>query len=252
MASRINSYSLPILHNISLKSPNPQFLFHSRSICCAHPPKISHSSSGGEETRGGAATPAPAPPSAVFRVRFQTLEACKLGIGRYPDFDYDAKGGCGTARGEAAEGTSAGDRALMAAFDVDELYIPPLTGKTTRFLGLPLPPLLKIDIAPEVLQGTICRDSGKVELQFRARFWFSIGTIYRAPPLLVETKLTTEESRGSSRSGAGERMDENGRCRLVGVAAVDTIDDLLMNSFLGLPTECLADLNAKITVTVGP
>lgn len=42
-------------------------------------------------------------------------------------------------------------------------------------------------------------------------------------------------------------MDGQGRCRLVGVATVDPIDDFLMNSFLGLPTECLADLNAVIS-----
>lgn len=61
--------------------------------------------------------------------------------------------------------------------------------------------------------------------------------------------LTSEESVGKMRSGKGERLDKDGKCRLVGVATVDPIDDFLMNSFLGLPTECLADLNATISIS---
>ena len=34
----------------------------------------------------------------------------------------------------------------------------------------------------------------KVDLEFMAKSWFSIGTIYRAPPLLVETILSSEEA----------------------------------------------------------
>lgn len=87
----------------------------------------------------------------------------------------------------------------------------------------------------------------QVDLEFKAKFWFSVGSVYKAPPLLVETLLTSEESIGTKRSGRGERLDEQGKCRLVGVATVDPIDDFLMNSFLGLPTECLADMNATIS-----
>jgi len=71
--------------------------------------------------------------------------------------------------------------------------------------------------------------------------------LYRAPPLLVKTVLSSEESRGIIRSGKGERLDDDGNCRLVGVATVDPIDDLFLNSFLSLPTECIANLNAIIT-----
>ncbi|KAJ0843601.1 hypothetical protein HanRHA438_Chr15g0693081 [Helianthus annuus] len=92
-----------------------------------------------------------------------------------------------------------------------------------------------------------CLGSKKVDLKFKAKFWFSMGSIYKAPPLLVETLLTSEESKGSLRSGSGRRLDEEGRCKLVGVATVEPIDDFFMNSFLDLPTECLAILNATIT-----
>lgn len=89
----------------------------------------------------------------------------------------------------------------------------------------------------------------QVDLEFLANFWFSAGSIYRAPPLLVKTVLTSEESNGTIRSGRGKRLDEEGKCRLVGVATVNPIDDFLMNTFLGLPTECLANLNAVISIS---
>lgn len=85
-------------------------------------------------------------------------------------------------------------------------------------------------------------------MEFTADFCFSIGSIYSAPPLLVKTLLTSEESKGVVKKGRGERLDGDGNCRLVGVATVDPIDDKFMNSFLSLPTECLADLKAKISL----
>lgn len=89
----------------------------------------------------------------------------------------------------------------------------------------------------------------QIDLEFVAKFWFSVGTVYRAPPLLVKTVLTSEESKGTIRSGRGKRLDKEGKCSLVGVATVDPIDDFLMNTFLGLPTECLANLNAVISLS---
>jgi len=85
------------------------------------------------------------------------MRDCKLGISRYPDFEYDAQGGCGFGIGEC---DSSGQ--IMVSFDIGKLYIPPLTSGTTKFLGLPLPPLFRIDIEPQVFQGTIDQESGKV------------------------------------------------------------------------------------------
>ncbi|CAA7391837.1 unnamed protein product [Spirodela intermedia] len=182
----------------------------------------------------------------AYSVDFRTLAGCKLGISRYPDFDYDASGGTGTAAA-AEEGEE-----ILVTFDAGSLYIPPLMTATTRFLGLPLPPFLKIEIVPENFQGIINRETGQVDLDFRARFWFSVGRIYRAPPLLVETRLTSEESKGSMRGGRGRRLDGGGACTLVGVATVAPVDDFLMDSFLRLPTECIAQLNARISISATP
>ncbi|KAK4385039.1 Calcium-dependent protein kinase [Sesamum angolense] len=154
------------------------------------------------------------PESDVYNVKFQTLGACKLGISRYPDFEYNAEGG---------------------------------SAATTKFLGLPLPPFLKIEIVPENFHGKINQESGKVDLKFRAKFCFSVGSVYKAPALLVETVLTSEESKGKMRGGRGDRLGKDGVCRLVGVATVEPINDLFMDTFLSLPTECLANLNAIIS-----
>ncbi|XP_047940351.1 uncharacterized protein LOC125187763 [Salvia hispanica] len=175
-------------------------------------------------------------------VNFKTLGSCKLGISRYPDFSYNAIGGAGSGTA-----TKLPDDQVSVEFDVEKLYIPPLSTATTTFLGLPLPPFLKIDILPRVFRGEIDQESGKVDLKFIAEFCFSVGSLYRARPLLVETVLTSEESKGKMREGRGERMDGDGKCRLVGVATVDPINDLFMDTFLSLPTECLADLNAVIS-----
>ncbi|CAL9204277.1 unnamed protein product [Musa hybrid cultivar] len=241
MSSKIGPSHLPLFHKLPAKnlSFEPAKPLGFRSRACS---PISSSYTGpSKQESTGRVVPAPD----AYSVKFETLEGCKLGISRYPDFEYNAKGGVGNAVGRKDRT----DDMLCVSFDVGTLYIPPLTGATTKFLGLPLPPLLKIAIVPEVFQGTISSRSGKVvELMFRARFLFSVGSIYRAPPLMVETTLTSEESRGSMRAGRGERMDEEGRCKMVGVAVVDPINDALMDAFLGLPTECIAILNAKISI----
>uniref|UniRef100_A0ACD5Z5T5 Uncharacterized protein n=1 Tax=Avena sativa TaxID=4498 RepID=A0ACD5Z5T5_AVESA len=208
-------------------------------------------SSTGQGEQQSASAPAVAAPQArpeagTFIVEFLTRDGCRLGISRYPDFAYNAQGGRGVGAGRGASGSA--DAAVLVDFDVETLYIPAMSGATTRFLGLPLPPFLKIDILPEVLRGSIDRTTGQVDLNFRSRFCFSVGSIYQAPPLFVDTTLTSEESSGAIRRGTGERLDGEGRCKLVGVAVLDPIDDVFMNTFLNLPTECIAYLSATISI----
>ena len=112
---------------------------------------------GGEQQSSPAVAAAQARPGTdTLSVEFRTREGCGLGIARYPDFAYDAQGGRGAGAGSGEGGT------LLVDFDVASLYIPPMSGATTRFLGLPLPPFLKIDILPEALGGTIDRATGQV------------------------------------------------------------------------------------------
>lgn len=97
----------------------------------------------------------------VYTVEFRSLEACKLGISRFPDFEYNAQGGTGSGIAAVGEDHDFNGQ-ISVCFDLKTLYIPPLTIATTRFLGLPLPPFLRIDIVPELFQGNIGRESGKV------------------------------------------------------------------------------------------
>ncbi|MCO5600701.1 hypothetical protein L7F22_054816 [Adiantum nelumboides] len=180
------------------------------------------------------------PGAALCRIEIRTLRDCKLGIAMYPDFVYNAEGGGGPGSAEELP-----DGRLAVNFDIESLYIPTVEWRTTKFLGLPLPPFLCIQVVPQLLKGYIDRSRGKVELEFSANFLFSVGALYRAPPLVVNTLLTTETTEGRLRRGQGRRLDSEGKCRLVGVAPLTRIQDAFMNAFLTLPTDCLAIMEAQ-------
>ena len=88
-------------------------------------------------------------------------------------------------------------------------------------------------------------EKGTAELKLDALFLFSIGTLYRAPPLKIETTLTTGISQGVSFRAEGQTLS-NGRGKLVGVASVPVTQDRLLNAFLRLPTEALAQLSVEL------
>ena len=87
-----------------------------------------------------------------------------------------------------------------------------------------MPPPLSISIIPLLLKGTADPATGRVELDFDASFAFSIGSLYKAPPLRVVCSLTTEESVGKLRRGKGSRRTESGQLTLVGVARVPIVE----------------------------
>ena len=63
----------------------------------------------------------------------------------------------------------------------------------------------------------------------------------------MKTDLTTEESKGRLLQGKGERWtSSSGKARLVGVAEVPKTNDFLLNTFLQLPTNALAELSGLI------
>lgn len=93
-------------------------------------------------------------------VQFQALSNGKLGISWYPEFEYNARGGKGSGIGRRRVGEQT--NIMSVVFDVQSLYVPPLTSATTRFLGLPLPPFLKIEIVPKVFEGVVEEETGKV------------------------------------------------------------------------------------------
>lgn len=200
--------------------------------------------------------------SSSSAARLTTLADCGLRISVYPPFSYDASGGgarVGTvgaaeeSQSSASGGDAGEDKKSPLSFDPGAVSIPALDSRTTRFLGLPLPPGLRIDIEPLRLAGWVRRATGEVSLDFEANFRFSAFGLYRPPPLFVSTTLTTGEARskgkveGSGRlSGRGEPLRADGSVALSGVAVVEPVGDFFLDSFLMLPTECLAELRAEL------
>lgn len=175
-------------------------------------------------------------------MRIETLPGCRLLIGRYPAFLYDASGGGGAGAGQTGGGA--------LEFMAEGLTVPPLNGASTRFLGLPLPPGLEIAITAQQLGGTWQPDTGLVNLEFRARFRFRLGVgnldLYRAPDLRIACALTTGASCGQRHRAEGQALDQRGQGVLVGVATVAPSGDAWLDRFLGLPDEALAVLHCRI------
>ncbi len=180
------------------------------------------------------------------RWRLTTLPGCALVIGRYPRFRYNAAGGVAHATAVPAAGS-----AVALSFPATQTSIPALCSRTTRFLGLPLPPGLSISIEPERLEGVIEPASGRVELQFEARFRFELragGAVrYRAPDLIVNTTLSTGslESRRHRCEGRPQQGDQAGL--MVGAALVQPCGEAWLDRFLGLPDEALAVLAFRLS-----
>ena len=187
-----------------------------------------------------------AEPDAPVQQRWQlsTLSGCRLAIGRYPQFRYNASGGGGLSTPLSPDSHS-------LIFPADQLCIPPLNWRSTRFLGLPLPPGLSITIVPERLEGEQDPSSGHIRLHFRARFRFRIGSadasLYAAPDLLVDTTLHSGASQGQRHRAHGRPRMANGEALLVGLARIEPCGDAWLDRFLGLPDEALAELHCRIS-----
>jgi hypothetical protein len=175
-------------------------------------------------------------------MQLTTGPGCQLAIGRYPRFHYNASGGGG--EGTLADADGSGWRAIT--LDTGSLRIPPLDWRSTRFLGLPLPPGLRIAIEPDELSGRWQQASGALELSFRARFRFTAFGI-AAPELLVVTHLSSASVSGQMHDAKGRALDDQGDGTVVGVALVPPTGNSAFDRFLGLPGEALAVLNCRIS-----
>jgi hypothetical protein len=177
-----------------------------------------------------------------MHLQLSTLAGCGLAIGGYPPFAYNAQGGGGLGRLDES-----GGEARTLVFAPEQLRIPPLSWRSTRFLGLPLPPGLTIAIEPRRLSGHLDPASGELRLRFQARFHCSALGIYRPAALEIDTEMSTGavSSRRHRRRGAAFNGDGEGV--LVGVAQVPASGDRWLDRFLGLPDEALAVLRCRLT-----
>tara|TARA_B100000965_G_scaffold385593_1_gene386963 strand:+ start:5196 stop:5726 length:531 start_codon:yes stop_codon:yes gene_type:complete len=175
-------------------------------------------------------------------MQLKSLEDCRLRIGSYPSFSYNACGGGG-------EGTllpSQKKNVLCLSFSSKTFFIPPLTSKNTKFLFLPLPPGFKIEMSMDKLEGTINKNSGDVLLSFESKFIFSIGAIFTFPGLLVKTSLKTGKVKSKSHEAEGRVLQKNGKIKLVGIAVIPPTGNKILDTFLNLPNEALAELKCEI------
>ena len=138
------------------------------------------------------------------------------------------------------------DNILNLSFSSETFSIPPLTSQTTKFLSLPLPPGLKIEMSMDKLEGTINRHSGELLLRFESRFIFSIGSMFQFPDLVVKTYLQTAKVKGELHEEEGLVLQKNGQARLVGISMIPPTENQILDTFLGLPNEALAVLNCEI------
>ena len=175
-------------------------------------------------------------------MQLKSLENCRLTIGSYPPFYYNAYGGGGKGTLLSRQRNNI----LYLRFSSKTFSIPPLTSKTTKFLSLPLPPGLKIKMSMDKLEGTINNNSGEVLFEFESKFTFSIGAIITFPDLLVKTSLQTGEVKGKLHEGKGLVLQKNGKAKLVGIAIIPPTGNKILDTFLDLPNEALAELQCEI------
>ncbi len=175
-------------------------------------------------------------------MHLSSLKGCRLAIGAYPPFSYDATGG----GGEATLLPTKKANILHLFFASDSFSIPPLTSKTTRFLYLPLPIGFKIKMYMEKLEGTVDKKTGEICLWFSSRFVFSIVSRFSFPPLSIQTTLTTGEVKSSLHKEKGHVLQPDGKATLVGVAIIPKTGNKVLDIFLGLPNEALAVLQCKL------
>ena len=176
-------------------------------------------------------------------MQLKSLEGCRLKIGSYPPFNYNASGGGGKAKLLQSQENNL----LHVSFSSKTFSIPPLTSRTTKFLSLPLPPGVKIEMSMDQLEGTIDKQSGEVLLKFESKFIFSIGSMLKFPKLIVSTFLKTGKVKGQLHESQGQVLQNNGRIKLVGISIIPKTGSKILDIFLGLPNEALAELQCEFT-----
>tara|TARA_B100000902_G_scaffold335116_1_gene334651 strand:- start:1 stop:531 length:531 start_codon:yes stop_codon:yes gene_type:complete len=175
-------------------------------------------------------------------MQLKSLKGCRLTIGSYPPFSYNACGG----GGKGTLISNQNKNILYLSFSSKTFYIPPLTYKNTKFLSLPLPPGLKIEMHMNKMEGTIDKSSGEVLFQLEAKFIFSILSIIKFPYLLVKTALITGKIKGKLHEAKGLILQKNGKMQLVGISEIPPTGNKILDTFLGLPNEALAELECEI------
>ena len=66
------------------------------------------------------------------------------------------------------------------------------------------------------------------------------------PELIVKTILNTGKVKGDLHEGEGVILQSNGRTKLVGISIIPKTGNKILDTFLSLPNEALAELKCEI------
>ena len=175
-------------------------------------------------------------------MRLKSLNGCKLAIGRYPYFDYDASSG----GGEASLSYSNKESNQYLKFDPNNFLIPSLNWRTCKVLGLPFPPGLEIVIHLDKLEGIYNRSKGDISLEFESRFILKLFSIIYFPQIIVRTCLSNAKVNSKIHHFEGKSVQKNGTTIIGGIATIPPTGNKLLDIFLGLPNEALAVLKCNL------
>ena len=181
-------------------------------------------------------------------MRLKSSKGCRLAIGRYPYFIYDASDG----GGETALLNTTDKNLKAIKFCPNEFKIPPLNWKTTKFLSLPLPPGINIKLSLKKLEGTLNEKTGEIILDFEARFTLHILSILRFPDLIIKSILNTRKVQTKFHRGIGQTIQKDGKTKIVGIAKIPRTTNFILNNLLNLPTEAIAELKCEVERTYHP
>lgn len=83
----------------------------------------------------------------MSQVQLRVWEDCELAVSIYPRFSYNAQGAGGLGSAE-----DLGEGVARVSFDPETFTIPSLDYRSTKVLGVPIPPPLKIAIDMQKLE----------------------------------------------------------------------------------------------------
>tara|TARA_B100001029_G_C14606758_1_gene206837 strand:- start:112 stop:420 length:309 start_codon:yes stop_codon:yes gene_type:complete len=96
------------------------------------------------------------------------------------------------------------------------------------------------------LEGSINKNCGEVSFTFESKFVFTIMGMIRFPDLLVKSTLKTGKVKGKLHEAEGLALQKNGKTKLVGISIIPPSGNKILDSFLCLPNEALAELQCEI------
>ena len=158
----------------------------------------------------------------------KSLEGCRLAIGSYPIFHYNATNG----GGKAFIVTHSKINIKHLRFNPNTFSIPPLDWKTTRILSIPIPPGIKIVMLMDKLEGKLDTKLGLISLNLEARFVLNIGPIFRFPDLLIQTNLSSGKVKSKLYDEHGTPLQKDGKTTLVGTTIIQPTGNKLLDLFL--------------------